>query len=152
MDFDDPSALVPWDLGVSQSRAYELRTVQELQEVLVGKQFSIRPLIVDRVELSGNRPDTLVLFRYHYRPEFVGRSPELVSGDLVEVAEFWPMASDEWSRGMMDGPAVLAAAIGSAFDAAELMIVDPETLEPLRRAPAIFTLPEEKMRRLREAN
>jgi hypothetical protein len=39
---------------------------------------------------------------------------------------------------MMDGPSVLAADIGSAFDAAELTLVDPDTLTPIGIPPRIF--------------
>ena len=82
-----------------------------------------------------------MVFRYHHRPEVVGRRPELVDGPLVETARFWEFAIDEderWSRGMMDGPGVLAAAVVSAFTAAELTIADPDTLWPRHQAPAIF--------------
>jgi hypothetical protein len=138
--FDDPNALVPQDLGTADSRAYELRTVELLREWLVGVP-STGVVVVDDVQLIGTRPDTLVVFRYHHRAEFIGRAPELVDGPLAEIAPLWEFAIDEedrWARGKMDGPGVLAASIGSAFTASELMLADVETLRPIRRAPAIF--------------
>jgi hypothetical protein len=137
ISFDDPNALVPQDLNAADSRAYELRTVEFLREWPVGVP-STGLVVFDDVQLIGTRPDTLVVFRYHHRPEYVGRAPELVDGPLTEIAPFWEFALDEDVTGMMDPPGVLAAAIGSAFDAAELMIADPQTLRPIRRAPAIF--------------
>jgi hypothetical protein len=117
ISFDDPNAPVPQDLDAADSRAYELRVVEFLREALVGVP-STGLVIVDDVALGGARPDTLVVFRYHHRPEFIGRTPELVDGPLAEIAPLWEIAIDEEDsnlRGMMDGPAVLAAAIGSAF-------------------------------------
>lgn len=140
ISFDDPIALVPTDLGAADSRAYELRTVELLREAML-KGPSDLLAVVDDVQLVGTRPDTLVVFRYHHGPGFVGQLPQLIAGPLAEVARFWEFAFDEddrWSRGMMDGPGVLSASIGSAFDVAELMIVDVETLRPIRRAPSIF--------------
>jgi hypothetical protein len=81
------------------------------------------------------------VFRYHHRAEYVGRHPSLVAGPRVETARLWDFAidpDDPWSQGLMDPPGVLAAAIGSAFDASELQLVDPVTLAPIGRPPNIF--------------
>jgi hypothetical protein len=140
ISLDDPKAPVPQDLDAADSRAYELCVVEFLREWSVGVP-SKGLVVIDDVALVGDRPDTLVVFRYHHRPESIGRAPELVNGPLAEIAPLWEIAIDEEDsslRGMMDGPAVLAAAIGSAFTAAELMLADVETLRPIQRAPAIF--------------
>jgi hypothetical protein len=140
ISFDDPNALVPQDLGPADSRAYEVRTVELLREWLVGVP-STGMVVVDDVQLIGTRPDTLVVFRYHHRAEFIGRGPELVEGPLAEIAPLWEFAIDEedpWASGKMDGPGGLASSICSAFSASELMLADVETLRPIRRAPATF--------------
>jgi hypothetical protein len=65
----------------------------------------------------------------------------LVAGPPAKVARLWDFAiepEDKWSQGLMDAPAVLAAAVGSAFDAAELPLVDPQTLAAIGRPPNVF--------------
>lgn len=98
-------------------------------------------VLIDEIELTGSRPDTLVVFRYHHREEYVGRHPALVDGPQAELARLWEFAidpEDPYSHGVMDPPGALAAAIGSAFDASELTLADPITLEPIGRPPNIF--------------
>jgi hypothetical protein len=48
------------------------------------------------------------------------------------------LSDDPWAPEVMDGPAILATAIGSAFDAAELPLVDPQTLEPRGWPPRVY--------------
>jgi hypothetical protein len=127
-DFDDPHALVPQGLEAQESRAYEERTVDALREHMIGSMAGL--VIVDEIELVGARPETLVLFRYHHHPSYVGRHADLVAGPQAEGARLWEFAidpDDQYLGGMMEPPPVLAAAIGSAFDAAELPPVDPMT-------------------------
>ena len=98
-------------------------------------------LELNEIELHGSRPETLIVFRYHHREPRVGRHPLLVAGTRAEIARLWDFAidpTDRYSRGLMNGPAVLAAAIGLAFDAAELTLVDPANLEPIGVPPNIF--------------
>lgn len=135
---DDPEALVAQDLSDEDSREYEQRVLAELRRVMIGRGALVE---MDEIELLGSRPDTLVVFRYHHRDEFVGRHPSLVAGRRAEVARIWEFAidpDDPWSQGLMDAPGVLAAAIGSAFDASELALVDPDTLVPIGSPPNIF--------------
>lgn len=135
-DWNEP---VPQTLDEEDSREYERRVVAELRRVMMG---AARGLVeMDEIELIGSRPETRIVFRYHHRDEFVGRHPSLVGGRRAEVAALWQFAIDEddpWSRGLMDSPKVLAAAIGSAFDAAELELVDPDTLVVVECPPNIF--------------
>lgn len=138
---DDPEDLVPHDLSQSESRVYVSRTVDALRDALIGNDDGGSLVMIDEVEAIGDRPDTRVIFRYHYRPQFVGRDPALVLGPLAEAAALWQFAidpDDRWDTGLMDSPGVLAAAIGSAFDAAELDLVDPVSLEPIGTPPKIF--------------
>jgi hypothetical protein len=141
MTFDDPMALVPAEMDADDARRYERRVLELLREHFVGAP-STGILIVDDVELVGSRPDTLVVFRYHHRPEYVGRHQALVDGPLAEIYPLWEDLLDEseqpYRRGMIDGPGQAAVSAGSAFTATELMIADPETLTPIRRAPAVF--------------
>lgn len=138
-DFDDPDALVPQRLDAQESRAYEERTADALREYLIGSTAG--PVVVDEIELIGSRPETLVLFRYHHHPGYVTRHVDLVEGPRAEAARFWEFAidpEDQYAGGMMEQPPRLAAAIGSAFDAAELPLVDPVTLTPIGRPPNVF--------------
>jgi hypothetical protein len=135
--FDDPTALVPADLSAEDARRYEVCVLEELRNHFIGRPTT-GLVVVDEIEIVGSRPDMLFVFRYHHRPEFIGRAPEVVEGPLVEVAELWDLLLDESHPNTIEGPAIAAVYLGSAFDAAELMIADPETLRPLRRAPAIF--------------
>lgn len=98
-------------------------------------------IVDDEIELVGPRPDTLVVFRYHHHPAYVGRDAELVAGPRAEAARLWNFAIDPddlYSGEMMDPPAILAASIANAFDAAELPLVDPATLTPAATAPKVF--------------
>jgi hypothetical protein len=127
---------VPQDLSREDAREYERRVVSELRREMIGGQAGL--IEIDAVELLGARPDTVVLFRYHHRPQYLVRDPVLVAGPRAELARLWEFAIDEddqRSNGFMDGPGVLAAAIGSSFDAAELPVVDPETFAPDRPRP-----------------
>jgi hypothetical protein len=136
---EDPTELVPQDLSDDDSREYERRVVAELRGVMIGGQGGL--LEVADIEVVGSRPNTLIVFRYHHRRQYIGRDPSLVAGPHAEVARLWDFAidpEDQWSRGLMDPPAVLAAAIGSAFDAAELTLVDPSTLQPIGQPPKVF--------------
>jgi hypothetical protein len=136
--FDRPDGLVPQELSETDSREYEQRTVAYLREVLMGGSALVT---LDAIELVGSRPDTLVVFRYHYRPEFVGRHPGLVAGPQAEIARLWDFAidrDDPYSQGLMDEPTVLAAAIGSAFDAAELPLANPDTLRIIGSPPKVY--------------
>ena len=138
-DLNDPHALIPQDLDAQESRAYEERTADALREHLIGSTAG--PVIVDEIELVGARPETLVLFRYHHHPSYVERHADLVEGPRAEAARLWEFAidpEDQYSGGMLDPPPRLAAAIGSAFDAAELPLVDPVTLTPVGRPPNVF--------------
>jgi hypothetical protein len=138
-DFDDRDALVSQGLDSDESRAYEERTVHALREHMIG--CTAGSVIVDGIELVGSRPETLVVFRYHHHPSYVGRHPDFVAGPRAEAARLWEFAidrDDQYSRGMMEGPAVLASAIGSAFDAAELPLVDPVTLSCVGEPPKVF--------------
>jgi hypothetical protein len=136
--FEDPTALVPQKLDETASRRYEELTVESLRHAMLPDRGGL--VVVDAIELVGSRPDTLVVFRYHHRDKYVGRAPGLDAGPRAEVMSLWDYAIDDdpWSRGMMDGPAVLAAAIGSAFEAAELTLVDPNTLHPIGSPPKVF--------------
>jgi hypothetical protein len=141
MTFDDPMALVPEEMDGDDARRYEHRVLELLREHFVGAP-STGILVIDDIELVGSRPDTLVVFRYHHPPEYVGQHPDLVEGQLVEIYRLWEDLLDEseqpYRRGMIDGPGQAAVSAGSAFTATELMIADPETFAPIRRAPAIF--------------
>jgi hypothetical protein len=98
-------------------------------------------VIVDEIELVGSRPETLVLIRYHHPPSYVGRHEGLVAGPRAEVARLWAFVidpDDQYSRGMMETPPAIASAIGSAFDAAELPLVDPVTLASVGQPPKVF--------------
>lgn len=120
---------------------YVSRTVDALRDALIGNDDGGSLVMIDEVEAIGDRPDTCVIFRYHYRPQFVGRDPALVAGPLANVAALWQFAidpDDQWDNGLMDSPGVLAAAIGSALDPAELDLVDPVSLEPIGTPARIF--------------
>lgn len=133
---EDPDAPVPEDLDEAGSAAYERRTCDALRAVLMQDRGGL--LAVDTVELHGSRPDTLVVFRYHHREQYVGRDPALPPGPRAEIARLWEFAG--WSRwgGMIDSPELLAGAIGGAFEAAELTLVDPQSLEPIGSPPRIY--------------
>jgi hypothetical protein len=136
--FDRPDGLVPQELSEADSHEYEQRTVAYLRDVLIGRSALV---IMDAIELVGSRPDTSVVFRYHYRPESVGRHPGLVPGPQAEIARLWDFAidpDDHYSQGLMDEPTVLAAAIGSAFEAAELPLADPDTLREIGSPPKVY--------------
>jgi hypothetical protein len=136
---DDPRRLVSQDQSDEASREYEQRVVDELRRVMLGGEAGL--VKIDQIERLGTRPDTLIVFRYYHRPECVGRDPSIVGGPQAEVARLWEFAidpEDPWSHGLMDPPEVLAAAIGSAFDAAELILVDPRSLAPIGHPPNIF--------------
>lgn len=138
-DLDDAQALIPQGLDGQESRAYEERTVDVLREYLIGRVAGL--VIVDDIQLVGSRPETMVVFRYHHRPSYVGGHADIVAGPRAEVARLWEFAidpDDEYSRGMMNSPPVLAAAIGSAFEAAELVLVDPVTLTAVGKPPKVF--------------
>ncbi len=138
-DFDDPDALVPQELNTRDSRAYEERIVDALREHMIGNTAGL--VIVDEIDLVGSRPDTLVVFRYHHDSDYAGRQADLVEGPRAEAARLWDFAidpDDQYSGGMMYSPPVLAAAIGSAFDAAELPLVDPVTLATVGQPPKVF--------------
>jgi hypothetical protein len=106
--FADPDALVPQDLNEADSRIYEEHTVRELRRVMLG--LDGRLAAVDAVDLVGSRPGTLVVFRYHYRPQHVGRHPALVAGQRAEIAHFWEFAIDpDDSQRWMESPRALAA-------------------------------------------
>lgn len=138
---DDPEELVPQDISQNDSRVYVSRTVVALRDALIGNDDGGSLVMIDEVRAIGGRPDTRVIIRYHYRPQFIARDSALVAGPLAEVAPLWQFAIDEddpWDNGLMDSPGVLAAAIGSAFDAAELELVDPITLDPIGTPPKIF--------------
>ena len=138
-DFDDLHGLVPQGLDSHESRAYEERTVDALREHTIG--MTAGSVIVDEIELIGSRPETLVLFRYHHHPSYVGRHADLVAGPRAEAARLWEFAidpDDQYSRGMMETPPALASAISSAFDAAELPLVDPLTLTAIGEPPKVF--------------
>jgi hypothetical protein len=156
-DFNEPHALVPQELDAHESRAYEERTAAALREHFIGSTAG--PVIVDEIELVGARPETLVVFRYHHHPSYVERHPDLDEGSRAETARLWEFAidpEDQYSGDMMDPPPRLAAVIGSAFDAAELPLVDPVTLTPVGRPPNLFPrvmsdVVAEQMRRKFEA-
>jgi len=136
---DDPDEAVPQELSDEDAVEYERRVLAELRRVMIGGEGGL--VEVDAVDSLGSRPDTLVVFRYHYRPLYLGRHPSTVAGPRAEVARLWEFAidaHDPWSPGLMDPPNVLAAAIGSSFDASELHLVDPDTLAPMGSAPNIF--------------
>ncbi|MGH2895838.1 MAG: hypothetical protein ACRDPM_21575 [Solirubrobacteraceae bacterium] len=138
-DFDDPDALIPQGLGVKDSRTYEERTVDALREHLIGSAAG--PVVVDAIDLVGSRPGTLVVFRYHHNPSYLVQHADLAPGPCAEAASLWEFAidpDDPYSAGMMGPPGALAAAIGSAFDAAELPLVDPVTLAPVGTPPPVF--------------
>jgi hypothetical protein len=136
--FDDPNRLLPQDLDEQDSRRYEERTIAYLLDHM--KPASGGLVQMDTIELLGSRPDTLVVFRYHHRAEYLESDPTLAPGPHAEVARLWDFAIDDhrYSRGMMYTPPVLAAEIGSAFDAAELTLVDPKTLQPIGSPPKVF--------------
>ncbi len=137
--FEDPDALVPQELNAADSRTYEERTVEALRQAMTPATSGL--IAIDAIELVGSRPDTLVVLRYHHRPEFVGRHPALVTGPRAEIARLWDYAidsDDAPSQKLMDVPAVLAAAIGSAFTASELTLVDPDTLVPIGAPPNVY--------------
>jgi hypothetical protein len=136
--FDDPNALVPQELDDQESRRYEERTAAFLREHMMAANAGL--VEMDAIELVGSRPETLVVFRYHHRARYVDQHPSVVAGPRAKVAKLWDFAIDEESdpTGMMYAPPVLAAAIGSAFDAAELPLVDPQTLQSIGDAPKIF--------------
>lgn len=130
---------MPQDLSDEDSREYERRVIGELRRVMIGGQGGL--VEIDEVESLGSRPDTLIIFRYHHRPQYVGRHLSILAGPRAEAARLWEFAidaDDPWSHGVMDPPEVLAAAIGSSFDASELSLVDPDTLAPIGRPPNIF--------------
>lgn len=138
-DFNDPDALVPQGLSSHESRAYEERTVDALRQHMIG--MTAGSVIVDEIELVGSRPETLVVFRYHHHPSQVGRYTDLLAGSRAEAARLWEFAidpDDQYSRGMMEAPPRLASAIASAFDAAELPLVDPLTLTSVGQPPKLF--------------
>ena len=138
-EFEDPQGLVPQELDAQESRAYEERTVEALRERMIGSTAG--PVIIDEIELVGFRPDTLVIFRYHHHPSYVGRDAALVAGPCAEAAKLWEFAvdpGDRYSGGKMEAPPVLAASIGSAFEGAELPLVDPVTLIPFGSPPKVF--------------
>ena len=137
--FADLDALVPRDLDRADSRAYEKHTVRELRRVLSGLDEDTL-VAVDAVDLVGSRPDTLVVFRYHHRPQYVGRQPGLVAGQRAEIARFWEFAMEPYDAlpGWLDSPRTLAACIGNAFEAAELTLADPHTLAAIGRPPRVF--------------
>lgn len=138
-EFEDPQGLVPHELDAQDSRAYEERTVEALRERMIGSTAG--PVIIDEIELVGFRPDTLVIFRYHHHPSYVGRDAALVAGPCAEAAKLWEFAvdpGDRYSGGKMEAPPVLAASIGSAFEGAELPLVDPVTLIPVGSPPKVF--------------
>ncbi|HEY3926432.1 MAG TPA: hypothetical protein VGL75_17860 [Acidothermaceae bacterium] len=113
--------------------------IDELRRVMLSGQAGL--VEIDEIERLGTRPDTVIVFRYHHRPKYVGRDPSIIGGPQAEVARLWQFAidpDDPWSHGLMDPPEVLAAAIGSAFDAAELTLVDPKSLAPIGHPPNIF--------------
>src|SRR5438270_11443065 len=74
---EDPRAAVPQDLSDSDVREYERRVAGELREVMIGGQGGL--VEVDEIELVVSRPDTLIVFRYHHRDEYVGSEPSLVA-------------------------------------------------------------------------
>ena len=135
---DDPSEPVPQDLDDEEARVYEERTVDALRAGLFPPRGGF--VVVDEVEAVGSRPDTKIVFRYHHREEFVGRDPSIVPGPLAEVARLWEFATDDdpWANGLMDPPELLAASIASAFEAAELLLVDPVSLVPIGSPPKIY--------------
>jgi hypothetical protein len=138
-DFDDPQALVPQELNAQGSRAYEERTANALREHMIGSTAG--SVIVDEIELVGSRPETRIVFRYHHHPGYLGRHADLVEGPRAEAARLWEFAidpDDHYSGGMMEPPQALAAAIASAFDAAELPLVDPVTLTTIGEPPKVF--------------
>lgn len=135
----DPEALVPQALGAEDAAEFERRVGQSLREAMMGGRGGL--VEIDAIDLVGSRPDTSVVFRYHHREQYVGHAPGVDAGPRAEVARLWEFAidpDDRWSRGFMDSPGVLAAAIGSAFDAAELTLVDPETLVPIGQPAQVF--------------
>jgi hypothetical protein len=135
--FADPDAVVTQDLDEADSRAYEEHTVRALREVLLGLDAGL--VTVDAVDLVGSRPDTLVVFRYHHRPQYVGQHPGLVAGPCAEIARLWEYAiDDEDPQRRMEGPRMLAGTIGMAFEASELTLVEPDTLAAIGRPPAVF--------------
>jgi hypothetical protein len=116
---EDPFAVVPQDLAGKDSREYEQRVVAELRRVLIGGTGGV--VEFDGIELRGSRPDTAIVFHYHHRPQYVGRNPALVAGPRAEIARLCEFALDpgDWGpTGLMEAPVRLAAALGSAFDAA----------------------------------
>lgn len=133
--FRDPTALVPQDLDEAMSRRYEELTVEELRSALLVETEG--PVIFDAIDVVGSRPDTLVVFRYHHRPEYIGKAQGLDPGPRAEIARLWDYAIEEGER-WMDGPSVLAAAIGSDFDAARLTLADPDDLTPGGSPPRVF--------------
>ena len=138
-DFDDPAALIPQGLDPQESRAYEERTVDAVSEHMIGMTAGL--VIVDEIQLVGSRPETPVVFRYHHHPTYVGRHADLVVGPRAEAARLWEFAidpDDQYSRGMMATPPVLASAIANAFDAAELPLVDPVTLASVGEPRKVF--------------
>lgn len=137
--FDDSDALVPQNLSDADSRVYEERTLEALRVAMIPSPDDAL-VIMDTIELVGSRPDTLVVFRYHHNPRYVGRSPGLEAGPRAELAGLWEHALDRdpYVPGLMESPGVLASAIGSAFDAAELDVVDPETLRRIGPAPKVY--------------
>lgn len=137
-DFADPSRLVRQDLSADNARAYEERTVAELRQAMMGQRHGL--VVIDAIELAGTRPDTLVVFRYHHRGQYRG-DPSFAEGPQAEIATLWEFAidpDDQYTQGMMDSPGVLAAAIGSAFEAAELSLADPQTLSPIGSPSRVF--------------
>jgi hypothetical protein len=136
---DDPEQPVPIELSDEDSQEFERRVVGVLRDEMIGGQGGL--VEIEAIELQGSRPDTLVVFRYQYRPQYIRRHPGVVAGPQAEIARFWDFAADpddQWSRGLMNPPGVVAAAIGSSFDAAWLPLVDPETLVAMGSAPNIF--------------
>jgi hypothetical protein len=136
--FDDPNALLPQDLDQAQSRKYEERIVRFLHEHMMSANAGL--VEMDAIELVGSRPETMVVFRYHHRPAYIGQDPAVVSGSRAEAAKLWEFAIDDesYSGGMMNTPPVVATEIGSAFDAAELPLIDPDTLTPIGSPPKVF--------------
>jgi hypothetical protein len=88
-----PNALIPQALDHAQSRKYEERIVHFLREHMMSASAGL--VVMDAIELVGSRPETMVVFRYHHRPPYIGQDPGIVPGPRAEAAKLWEFAIDD---------------------------------------------------------
>ena len=117
--YEDPYFQPPGDIKGQEARAYENKIVSMLRDVLLPSQGPV--VILQSIELRGERPDTEIVFRYTDT-----RKPGTFAVRAALWRDDWPTSGAAEYDGKLHDAASVAGWLCSAWQADELDAIEVE--------------------------